>query len=525
MESTRTATEPSDRQNLHTAQDPSLAEYLEVVKRRLWLLLLPAVVVFAGFAAVAMTLPAVYESTATILIEEQEIPEDLVRTTVTTYADQRVQIIAERVLNSAKLTEIIEKFDLYSEAREAASVPEVVREMRRDISVNMVRADVRDQRGRSTAGATIAFRLSYQSQSPEQAQQVVNELTALFLEENVRQRQQAARETTVFLSQEGDRLAEEVAVMEARLAAFKEANIHSLPENQSLNMSLMQRTEEELRRNEQDLRANSERVDLLQSQIAQTTPSRHLDRVRALEAEYASLAATYTERHPDRISVRRELEALRAEEAQAGNAAVNNPAYDSLQNQLQVALGERRSLQAARADLRDKLAEIEHRLSTTPVIDSQYRSMTRDYETALNKLRDLRAKQLNAELAETLETESRAERFVVSESASLPNDPIKPNRLAILFLGLVFSVGTGVGSVVVREHLDTAIHGPKDVARATGAPPLAVIPYIQTDAERAAMVQRRILLGLGAIALITLILAAIHFQVTPLDELYGQWFE
>jgi polysaccharide biosynthesis transport protein len=525
MDSAKITTEAPERPDVHGGQGPSLAEYLEIVKRRFWLLLLPAVLVFAAFATVAMMLPAVYESTATILIEEQEIPEDLVRTTVTTYADQRVQVIAERVLNSAKLTEIIEKFDLYPEAREAASVREVVGEMRGDITVSMVRADVRDRQGRRGGGATIAFRLAYQSQSPEQARQVVNELTALFLEENIRQRQQAARETTVFLSQEGDRLAEEVAEMEARLASFKEANINSLPENQTLNMNLLQRTEDELRRNEQDLRANSERVDLLQSQLAQTTPSRHLDRVRALEAEYASLAALYTERHPDRISVQRELEALRAEEAQAGNAAVNNPAYDNLQNQLQVALGERRSLQAARADLREKLAEIEHRLSTTPVIDSQYRSMTRDYETALDKLRDLRAKQLNAELAETLETESRAERFVVSERASLPTEPIKPNRLAILFLGLVFSVGSGVGTVVVREHLDTAIHGPKDVARATGAPPLAVIPYIQTDAERTAMVQRRLLLTLGVIALIGLALAVIHYQVTPLDELYTQWFE
>jgi polysaccharide biosynthesis transport protein len=525
MDSTKITTETRERQDLHGVQGLSLAGYLEIVKRRFWLLLLPAVLVFAGFATVAMTLPAVYESTATILIEEQEIPEDLIRTTVTTYADQRVQTIAERVLNSDGLTEIIEKFDLYPEAREAASMRDVVGAMRGDIRVSMVRADVRDLRGRSAGGATIAFRLAYQSQSPEQARQVVNELTALFLEENVRQRQQAARETTFFLSQEGDRLAEEVAEMEARLAAFKEANISSLPENQSLNMNLLQRTEDELRRNEQDLRAIDERVNLLQSQLSQTTPSRHIDRVRALEAEYASLAAIYTERHPDRISMRRELEALRAEEAQAGNALVNNPAYDNLRNQLQVALGDRRSLASARTDLRDKLAEVEQRLSITPVIESQYRAMTRDYDTAVAKLRDLRAKQLNAELAETLETESRSERFVVSERASLPTEPIKPNRLAILFLGLVFSVGSGVGTVVVREHLDTAIHGPKDVARATGAPPLAVIPYIQTDAERAAMLQRRILLIVGAIVLISLVLAVIHYGFTPLDELYGQWFE
>lgn len=336
-----------------------------------------------------------------------------------------------------------------------------------------------------------------------------------------RQRQQTAQETTRFLAQEAQRLAEQVAEVESRLASFKEANRFSLPEMQDLNMTLMQRREDELRRNEQDQRALDERISRIQSDLAQTDPSRHLDRVRALETEYASLAALYTERHPDLIKIRRELESLRGASGSGGAATqVNNPAYDQLQSQLQAALGERRTLLAARAELRQQIAEIEQRLSTTSLIDGDYRTMTRDHENAVAQLRDLRAKMIQAQLGESLEAEGKAERFELIQPASMPLSPSSPNRPALLFMGFVLGLGSGLGTVFTRESLDNTIHGPPGVVRATGLPPLAMIPYIWTDAERARIRQRRLLVTLGVIALIAAALTFVHYQIQPLDEWY-----
>ena len=514
MDSTNTTTESQKLKEIPAEQGLSLADYFEIVKRRRWLLILPALAVFAIVAIVAALLPNKFESSAMILIEQPDIGVDLRATTVRGSSFQQLQIVGQRVLSRPRLRELIEKHDLYAEERTLMPMDDVVTLMRADINLQAVRGD--PLRGRVPEGA-IAFTLSYESRSPEQARQIVQELTEMFLSENVVQRQLAARETTRFLGQEAVRLDQQVAEAEARLSAFREEHRYSLPEMQDMNMNQLQRREDELRRNDQDLRALNERLSQLESEIAQTSPSRYLDRVRALEAEYASLAAVYTERHPSLLKLQRELESLQAE----ASGEVNNPVFDRLQNQLQSALGERRTLLAARADLQEKIEELEQRLSNTSLIDSDYRAMTRDYEAAVAQLRELRTKQLQAQLGESLEEGGKVERFVLIQPASLPVRPSSPDRPAILFMGLVLALGGGAGVVVLRESLDATVHGPNGVLRATGMPPLAMIPHIWTDAERSELHKRRLLIAAGVILMIAAALAFVHYQVQPLDELYA----
>ena len=566
-----------------------LADYIEILRRRRWQLIVPAVLLFAIAAAAATLIPATYKSQATILIEQQEIPTDLVRSTVTSYADQRVQIISQRVLNSANLSQVIEKYGLYEKELQSASLATLITKMRDDIELKMVSADVVDPRSGRPTEATIAFTLSYESRAPDKAQKVVNELVSLFLNENAKKRREVAHEASKFLGEEANKLSEQISDLEARLAVFKEANSGSLPEMQSLNMTLMQRVEEQLRRNDQDVRSLDERIIYLESELAQMNPYSNLysatgermlsaaDRLKALESEYVSLASRYSENHPDRIKMERELEALRADagganvaelqrrlselngelttlskrysadhpdvkrkqrEVQAtekqlvqarksgpklkANEQADNPAYVQLQAQLQAARSERNSLAGAKAELEAEISSFEERLTNAPKIEREYRAITRDYDNAMSKFKEVKAKQLEAELAESLEAESKAERFVLIEPPLLPEKPSKPNRLAILFLGFVFSVGGGVGTVVLRESMDDAIHSPKDIARITGAPPLAVIPYFELDEEVAARKRRRWYLVAAAVVALIAAFVLVHYHYRPLDVLYLQ---
>ncbi|MFO8003050.1 Wzz/FepE/Etk N-terminal domain-containing protein [Thioalkalivibrio sp.] len=515
MDSKQTTPEPRKQPEIPAEQGLSLADYLEIANRRRWLLILPALAVFAIVVVAAALMPNEYESRATILVEQPDVGADLVRSTVRPSSVQQLQIIGRRVLNQSRLQELIEQHDLYVEERELMPIDDVIGLMRSDIELQEIRGDA--LAGRAQAGA-IAFTVAYRSRSPEQARQIVQELTDMFLSENALQRQLAARETTRFLDQEAESLAQQVAEIENRLGTFREANRFSLPETQDLNMNLLQRREDELVRNEQELRAVNERVSQIQSQIAQTSSSRYFERVRELEAEYASLAAQYTEQHPDLIRKRRELDSLRSE----SGGDVNNPAYDQLQSQLQTALGERRALLATRADLQERIAELEQRMSNASLIESEYRAMTRDHDAALAQLRDLRAKKLQAQLGESLEEEGKAERFALIQRATLPMSPSSPNRPALLLMGFVLAVGAGTGTVVARESVDNTVHGPNGVARATGIPPLAMIPHIWTDADRSALLRRRLLITLAVIAGVGATLAFVHYQVQPLDELYAE---
>ena len=294
----------------------------------------------------ALAWPPTYRSTGTILIEQQEIPTDLVRSTVTSYADERVQIISQRVMTTQNLLGIIRRYELYQGLQKRESRERVIERMRDDIRFRMISADVVDPRTGVPRQATIAFSVSYDNASPDLAVKVANEITSLYLNENLTSRNRLAEDASSFLTKEGDRMSARIAELEGKLATFKEKNINQLPELVQLNMSLLDRTEQQLRDAVAEQRSLAQQKVYLEAQLAQLKPNSAMfsdsgdriltptDRLRALKSELASARALYSEGHPDIARLTREIAGL---EAQGDAAADSN---DLL-----------RQLDAARAEL------------------------------------------------------------------------------------------------------------------------------------------------------------------------------
>jgi len=205
-------------------QTIDIKDYLKIIKRRSKFLFIPFVVISILSIVLSVVLPSVYRSMSTILIEEQEIPSDLVRSTVTTFADQRIQVISQRIMTRANLMEIIKKFDLYPKERKSKSEERILEKMRESIKVEPISADVIDPRNGSPTRATIAFTLTFDDNNPALAQKVANELTSLFLKENIKSRTESAENAALFLTEESRRLKDKIQQLQAQLAAFKEKN-------------------------------------------------------------------------------------------------------------------------------------------------------------------------------------------------------------------------------------------------------------------------------------------------------------
>jgi polysaccharide biosynthesis transport protein len=281
----------------------------------------------------AVLLPATYRSMATILIEQQEIPQELVRSVITSFADQRVQIISQRVMTTQNLLSLIERYNLYPEIREKKPREVLLAKMREDIGMHMISADVIDPRSGRPTQATIAFSVSYQSRSPDLALKVANELTSLYLNENLTSRTQLSQQTSAFFSEEATRQQARIAELDKNLAAFKEKHHGDLPDLAQLNIQTAERTELELRDAENRVAAlDSQRV-LLQAQLAQISPNTVVysdtgqrvfgaeDRLKALKSQLASYKARYGPDHPDVINAQREVLGLEKEvNAQDGTA-------------------------------------------------------------------------------------------------------------------------------------------------------------------------------------------------------------
>ncbi len=327
----------------------SLSDYLDALKRRKLAFLIPVVIISIASLLVAYKLPAVYRSTGTILIEQQEIPQEWVNTTVTSFADQRIELISQRVLTTENLTRIIEKFGLYTEERKTQTIESITRRMREDFNVRMISADRSDRRSRRSNQATIAFTISFDSRSPQTAQKVANELVSLYLEENLKTRSQAVEDTARFLTQEANKLGDQLAELESKIAVFKEQNSGLLPEDHAANIQRRNRTEEQILESDRRIQSLEERKIYLDTALAQISPYAQTvttssvetlspeAKLRSLESQYLSMKALYGDAHPDIIRVQKEINALRAETGAVGSTSILTSQLSNLQNRLGVA--------------------------------------------------------------------------------------------------------------------------------------------------------------------------------------------
>lgn len=512
-----------------------LSDYLAILRRRRRQITKVAFGVFAVAALLAVFMPAVYRSTAKLLIEQQEVPTDLVPSTVTGYMNQRIRVIETRVLTPAHLTAIAEKAELYPKERADKREQAIATKMRRNIKIETLNANVTDPRSGAASMATIAFNVSYDAHSPETAQKVAHELALLFANESRAVRTQKAERASGFLGEEEQKLGRHVAELEAKLAAYKEKNSGRLPELMNLNMQMLERTQHELEESERQIYNLEERRLQLQSQLGLVEPHTGNSpggRLRQVQTEYLSASSVYSPDHPDVVRLKRELDALRKQTGIGGNRGVledrykktqaelaeardkyapdhpdvvklekslesitgqlgrapadpsgfaikpDNPAYVSMQNQLDTVALNLKAFHEQRARAREKLADYESRVVQTPRVEQEGLALQREYESAVKKYREVKANLMGADLSLELERDQRGERYSILEAPELPESPEQPNRKAFLLLGLVLGLGSGIGYASIAEYMDRTVRGPVAVAGVLRAPPLAVIPYI-----------------------------------------------
>jgi succinoglycan biosynthesis transport protein ExoP len=565
-----------------------LYDYLALLRRRKTLILMVGASLLAASAALAFLLPAVYRSTATILIEEQEIPPDLVRSAIATYADQRIETIKQQVLSRSTLWRIVEQYDLYKDLRKRSPTEEVLTRFVKDIQIEVMNVKVIDKRTQNPTQATIAFTLAYDGESAELAQKVANELTSLFLGENLKTRERHAQETTAFLKRESENLSHHIQDLEQKLSGVKRRADGALPELIQLNMQLMSQVQREVIDSDRDIRSLKERKTYLEGELASLKPHTPLisasgerlldtgERLKSLRAQYASVSAYLEPDHPDLIklkqemsalekeagatdgreelskrlmaeraslaalrervgemhpdvlrsrnvvaSLERELQAAVARPAQPSTIKPENPAYINIQSQLASTTASLRSLEAARVDLKKRMAEYAKRLESTPTVEPEYLDLVRDRESSVRKYQEITSRLMEAQVSAELEVQRKGERFSLINPPELPEKPDRPNRLAILLLGAFLAIAGGIGIGVVADNVDRRIFTADQLGRAMRGVPLTVIPYLPSEGELVALGRRRAVFSLAGLGVVVAGAVALHVAWMPLDVL---WF-
>ncbi len=497
-------------------QQFDISRYLGILRRRWLFLVIPASLVFAGACLIALKLPKQYEATAKILVESQQIPTEMASPTVTTNAAERIQVLQQRLMTRDNLLQIATKFNLYASERGRLSPTDIVERMREAANISQI--DVGLPLVRRDAGV-IGFTVSFADENPSIAAQVANEFVTSILTQNIQTRLVRAEETSNFFQQELSRLEQSLLAMESRIAAFKRENEASLPDTLPYRRTLLMELSAEIAEIESKIR--------LAKLPADTTGSIDDNRLRQLSfrlrAKQLELDSVREERDTlaplvesgvvpkNRVrdlersisSAELEVESINAEIASNGGPGGSEAAIQILEGQ--------RSL------LEEKAAALNESIVSTPKVESELNALTRDYENLRTEYGQAKAKLADANTGERLEQDRQAERFEVLEQATVPDDPIKPNRRKIILAGSFGSLAVGLGVVMLMELLYRTIRSVADIERTLQLRPIAAIPYIATTFERRR--RRWVIVGLIVLVLAAVVcgLSIIHFYYMPLD--------
>lgn len=503
----------------------TLADIRGVIRRRWWLPVLTTTIGAPIVVLVALSLPAVYASTARIIVESQMIPEELARSTVAQSAGERIQFLQQRLMTRQNLLEIATANQVLRPGH-SMSPSEIVTMMTRSTSIRGNTSS--DRRTRAVTGIDITFR----ADRPAVAARVANDLVSRILTQNSQARTDRAASTLAFFEQEVRRLELEISRRAADMEVFKSENQISLPESlsarQSELISLRERSYslanqkallvEQRRRLEQAVMSGQFSAGGQLSAQAQ-----QLEQLRnSLVAQRATLADS----HPSIRVLRARIAALEADvesgavaaEAAAGGAAAA-PRRAEIAAQIEALDQQVELLDRQTAANETRISDLETSISRTPSVQIRLEGMQRTYNALDAQLRDAVTKQRQAELGERLEASQQSERFEVVEQAIAPERPVSPNRPAIVAAGFVGSAGVGIGLMILAELLNRSLRTPRHLERSLEIRPLATIPYVANAAEkRRGSLLRRAFVATAVIAPLC-VLGAAHAFIMPLPEL------
>ncbi len=563
--------------------DSPLTLFLDAWRYRKWYFIILALVIGVGTAVYAWRLPPVYQSRATVLIEEQQIPPEFVRSTVTGAAEQHIQLITQQILSRSKLLETIEKFDLYPDIRGKASKESLVEMMRKSIKIETISAQVKDKR--RSEGVTIAFSISFEGRDPRTVYKVAGSLTSVFLEQNLKYREEQVQTTTRFLEAELGQLRNRLSELGFQIAAYKEKHEGTLPEYHQFNFSQMQSLENELKQLEIAERSAENQKIYLESLLSTTGAAREGDKDKGLSAsptmrlqqvkeQLLALKARYAEEHPDIQRLKREKEflekalkdpaassgkqqrlvQLRAKllqlQSQYGDAHpevrqlkaeidrlqgeagtpeqydldLANPAQLNLLTQIQAITNQLSTLRQQRQTVKEKLALVRSRLEQIPKVEQEYLALQRDYQNTQAKYQEVNNKLMEAKISEGMEEHQKGQRFTLIDPASYPEEPIRPKRSMIILSGVIVGLMAGVGVMLGLELMDPSVKTVEELATITGMPPLGLIGMIESTQDLAAKKRRRLIVAAAGGVVVIVGILLVHFLYRDvsllLDEMW-----
>lgn len=486
---------------INSARPYNIDDYIEILRRRIWYIVIPFLVILIGTVSYAMLAPRLYKASTLVLVTPQKVPTEFVQPTVTSRIEERLQSISQEVLSRTRLEQVITEFRLYQKESSKLSREEVVELMQKDIKVEL--PTKKEEKG--------YFTISYQGKDPNMVTAVANRLASLFIEENLRFREQQAVGTTEFLGSELAAKKAKLEELETAVAQYKRQHMGDLPEQRETNLRVLEQLQNQYQRVGENVRAAQDRKLFLQKQLSDlemptggsstiissgtgrssssalgfSSPGPESAGTYESQKDYLTkhlddLRSRYTESHPDVIATKKKLADLETKKDIYN--IKKDPRYRELKNQLAMTDIEIRRFQNEESRIGAQINGYRGRIENAPAREQEMATLFREYQTTKEAYALLEKKSQDAQQAENLERRQKGEQFRVIDPARVPEKPFSPDIPKVLLIGFVIAIGCSFGSAIIREQLDRTFHDASDVEVTLGLRVLATIPKIEQKA-------------------------------------------
>ena len=467
---------------------------LRLVLRYRWIIMTPVLVASIVGIYLCMTMSRVYEANTLILVEPQRVPQNYVKSVVSSNIDQRISTISQQILSRTNLERIINEFDLFqSEEQKKMFSEDKIQSLRNRINVRIIN----QRRGGD------AFSISFRGQDPNQVVKIANTLASYFIDENLKVRESQALGTSDFLNNELDIIRKKLESVELAMQDYRRTYMGELPEQLETNLNMLKRNQEQLNIKEENLRNFETQLADLKREIANSQENQigfdigiSLDgsgsESSELEAQLDRLLLKYTDKHPDVVRLKKMIEAQKAkqkEKEENGAIKESDPAGitdlrgDYIKQSIDQLNSETAKTKAQIKELESKIALYQERIDNTPKREQEMLSLNRDYDNIKSAYQSMLNRKLEAEISVNMERKQKGEQFRIIDTAKLPEKPISPNVKMIFLSSLILGLALGLGIPAILEYFDHSYQTEGEIESELNIKVLATVPFLRSSRD------------------------------------------
>jgi polysaccharide chain length determinant protein (PEP-CTERM system associated) len=478
----------------------SVADVKRILRRYWWIPVFMTVALGAMGLAASLVLPKKYTSSTLVLVEQPTVPKDLIKPVITDDLNQRMASMKAQILSRSRLESIINKFGLYPVERQTTHMEDLVEKLK-----SAVRVDLIEPLAGSTDREPPGFNVSVTFDNPQLAQQICQEITSMFMEQNMTRRGAQSNKVTQFLTEQLNEAKAKLEEQDKRLAQFKAEHLVSMPEQEQTNITLLSgmntqldATTQALARAQQDKSLNetlltNQEASWKAAQVGLQNPETQDQEMAVLQQQLSALLAKYTPEHPDVIKVKAQINELNRKMAEATTpkpaasasqtALREPPAIQQLRTRIKQDEFTIAELTKRQGQIQDQIRALQGRLQASPVVEQQLKELTRSYQTASDIYNELLKKRENSAMATDLEHEQQGENFRVLDAPSLPSTPSFPKKIVFVGGSLGAGLALSLGILYLLALSDKAMYSERDVEICLKLPVLTTVPSFDVRAH------------------------------------------